>query len=58
MRKAGHNGIVYPSVRHAGGVCLAAFWPGLIQNFQQGETWILKWAGEPTPVITRAAGAV
>jgi hypothetical protein len=39
-------------------VCLAAFWPGLIQNFQQGESWSLKWAGSPTPTITKAANAV
>jgi RES domain len=58
IRKSGHNGLVYPSVRHANGVCLAAFWPGLIQNFQQGESWILKWAGSPTPTIMRAANAV
>jgi RES domain-containing protein len=54
IRTQGHNGIVYPSVRHHGGECLAVFWPGLIQNFQQGATWILKWAGDPTPTITRA----
>ena len=57
IRKGGHNGIVYPSARHANGVCLAAFWPGLIQNFRQGESWILKWAGSPTPTITKAANA-
>jgi RES domain-containing protein len=54
VRVEGHNGIVYPSVRHRGGVCLAVFWPGLIQNFQQGASWILKWAGDPTPAITKA----
>ena len=49
LRAAGANGIVYPSVRHTGGTCLVAFWPGLIQNFQFGETWTLRWAGDPTP---------
>jgi hypothetical protein len=38
-------------------VCLAAFWPGLTQNFQQGESRILKWAGSLTPTITKAANA-
>jgi RES domain-containing protein len=57
LRGAGLNGIVYPSVRHKGGTCIAAFWPGLIHNFQQGETWILKWAGIPTPTITKASDA-
>jgi RES domain-containing protein len=54
VRTQGCNGIVYPSVRHRGGECLAVFWPGLIRNFQQGATWILTWAGNPTPTITRA----
>jgi len=26
-------------------------------NFQQGESWIRKWAGSPTPTITKAAHA-
>jgi len=52
-RMQGCNGIVYPSVRRAGGTCLAVFWPGLIQNFRQGATWILKWSGAPEPTITR-----
>jgi RES domain-containing protein len=54
VRTQGRNGIVYPSVRHRGGECLAVFWPGLIRNFQQGATWILKWAGDPKPAITKA----
>jgi hypothetical protein len=33
----------YPSARHANGVCLAAFLQCLIQPFQWGESWILKW---------------
>lgn len=52
-RQAGLNGIVYPSVRSPGGTCLAAFWPGLLQNFQQGQIWTLKWEGSPTPQITK-----
>jgi hypothetical protein len=55
VRTAGQNGIVYPSVRHHGGTCVAAFWPGLIQNFQIGETWIFKWEGDPVPTITEAS---
>ncbi|WP_247548076.1 RES family NAD+ phosphorylase [Bradyrhizobium sp. 177] len=54
VRAAGQNGIVYPSVRHEGGTCVAAFWPGLIQNFQIGETWMFKWTGDPVPTIERA----
>lgn len=28
--KVGSNGISYPSVRHAGGRCIAAFWPNVV----------------------------
>ena len=33
---AGSAGIVYPSVRHTGGTCLACFRPPLVQNVQVG----------------------
>jgi RES domain-containing protein len=47
----GHNGIVYPSVRHAGGTCLVALWPHAVQSVAQGGIWRLAWSGEPQPVI-------
>ncbi|WP_065754400.1 RES family NAD+ phosphorylase [Bradyrhizobium paxllaeri] len=47
------NGIIYPSVRHAGGTCLACFRPDLVQNLRQGGIWRLEWQGAPQPVITR-----
>ena len=53
VRESGHNGIVYPSVRHDGGTCLVAFWPGLVRNFIPGDTWIFKWAGSPEPSISK-----
>ena len=53
LREGGRNSVVYPSVRHSGGTCLVAFWPHLVQNFQQGDTWKLTWAGSSTPSITR-----
>jgi hypothetical protein len=33
------------------------FLAGPDSNFQQGESWILKWAGSPTPTITKVANA-
>jgi RES domain-containing protein len=33
----GSAGVVYPSVRHAGGTCLACFRPALVTNVRQGE---------------------
>ena len=46
------NGVLYPSVRHAKGRCLASFRPHIVQNIRQGATWVFKWSGEPTPTIT------
>lgn len=44
-------GLVYPSVRNAGGTCLAAFYPDLVQNLRQGGIWRLEWQGSPVPEI-------
>ena len=53
----GGNGVMFPSARYAGGRCLAAFRPFLIQNIRQGATWQFEWAGNPTPNITAAEAA-
>lgn len=44
-REQGHNGIIYPSVRHAGGTCIAALWPNVVQSVAQGAVIRLTWAG-------------
>ena len=36
----GSAGVVYPSVRHHGGVCIACFRPPLVQNVREGTTVI------------------
>lgn len=46
-RGDGHNGIIYPSVRHAGGTCIAALWPNVVQSVAQGAMYRLTWSGEP-----------
>ncbi len=53
---AGHNGIVYPSVRHPGGTCLVALWPHAVQSPAQGAVWRLSWSGRPDPRIEKVAG--
>jgi hypothetical protein len=45
LRKAGSNGIVYPSVRHAKGECIGAFWPNVISMPVEGKRIALKWDG-------------
>lgn len=51
----GGNGLIYPSVRYAGGACLAVFRPSVIQNVRQGQTILFDWNGSPTPQVTAAA---
>ena len=41
--KKGGQGIVYPSVRRSGGVCLAVFDPEAIQNVRLGARWKIIW---------------
>jgi len=33
---AGSAGVVYPSVRHSGGTCIACFRPALVNNVRKG----------------------
>ena len=44
-RAAGHNGIIYPSVRHEGGTCIAGLWPNVVQSVVQGDMVRLTWSG-------------
>jgi RES domain-containing protein len=50
-RRTGLNGIVYPSVRHPGGTCLAILRPAAVQSVRQGDVWRLTWKGRPEPVM-------
>lgn len=41
---AGSAGVVYPSVRHAGGTCIACFRPALVNNVRKGAEITLTFA--------------
>ena len=45
-------GVVYPSVRHAGGTCAACFRPALVTNVRRGKTYRFTWSGSAAPAIT------
>ena len=49
---AGSLGIIYPSVRRAGGTCIACFRPALVMNVRRAKTYRFRWTGTPSPVIT------
>lgn len=48
---AGSLGVVYPSVRQAGGTCIACFRPALVTNVRRGCTVRYRWSGTPTPTV-------
>jgi RES domain-containing protein len=52
VRAKGANGIVYPSVRHAGGTCLVALWPSAVQSVAQGRVLRLQWKGGREPEVS------
>jgi hypothetical protein len=51
VRAAALNGIIYPSVRHEGGTCIAALRPAAVQSVRQGAVYRMIWRGSPTPVV-------
>ncbi len=48
----GATGVVYPSVRHPGGTCIACFRPALVGNVRRGRTYRFQWHGTAHPTIT------
>lgn len=56
LRREGHRGLIYPSVRHEGGRCFVAFDPGIIQNVRPGASWELVWNGTPEFTIEGIGG--
>jgi len=51
LLEAGSLGIIYPSVRHAGGTNLACFRPALVGNVRRGQVYELSWSGTPQPKV-------
>lgn len=53
LLEEGSMGIIYPSVRHAGGTNLVCFRPALVGNVRRGLSWRLTWSGSRVPRVTR-----
>jgi hypothetical protein len=49
----GSLGVVYPSVRRAGGTCLACFRPALVGRVRKAHRWRMTWRGGGPPAIAR-----
>lgn len=52
LLNSGSSGIVYPSVRHSGGTCIACFRPALVSNVRKDRRYSFTWSGHPVPKIT------
>jgi hypothetical protein len=53
LLEAGSNGIVYRSVRHPGGECVACFRPRLVRHVRIGGHYEYRWEGRPEPVVRK-----
>jgi hypothetical protein len=53
MLEDGSNGLVYDSVRHAGGECLACFRPRLVTRPRVVAHYEYRWDGTPTPRVRK-----
>lgn len=49
----GSNGVIYRSVRRAGGQCIACFRPVVVSNVRAGAHFEYRWAGTREPTIRR-----
>jgi hypothetical protein len=52
---AGSNGVVYDSVRHPGGTCIACFRPRLVSRVRVAAHYEYAWNGTTSPAIRRLA---
>jgi hypothetical protein len=57
LLEAGALGVVYPSVRHASGTCLACFRPALVGRVRRTGTWRFTWEGGDGPRIEAESDA-
>jgi hypothetical protein len=52
LRRAGSNGILYRSVRHRGGFCVACFKARLVSRVRPAGCYEYRWEGEREPLVT------
>jgi hypothetical protein len=51
----GSNGVLYNSVRHPGGQCIACFRPKLVKRVRVAAHYEYVWEGKPEPRVRRLA---
>jgi hypothetical protein len=53
LLESGSNGVVYRSVRHRGGECIACFRPRLVTSVRVGGYYEFRWEGRQEPVVRK-----
>lgn len=53
--RSGSDGVVYRSVRHLGGTCVACFRPKLVIGVRVGHHFESHWSRDASPTIRRLA---
>ena len=53
LLEQGSNGLLYRSVRHAGGECIACFRPALVLNVRASHHYEYRWKGGATAVMRK-----
>lgn len=53
VRRSGRDGIVYHSVRHAGGTCVAVFQPAAVLGVRRSTAYEYRWVGSSDPIVER-----
>ena len=53
LRAGGSNGVLYRSVRHEGGECIACFRSLLVTNVRQAAHFEYHWSGTRVPTIAQ-----
>jgi RES domain len=53
LLSSGSHGLVYRSVRHPGGECVACFRPRLVKNVRIGGHYEYQWEGSPRPAVRK-----
>lgn len=51
--RAGSDGVVYRSVRHSGGTCVACFRPRLVTGVRVGHHFEYHWSRGASPIVRR-----
>ncbi|MGI9523177.1 MAG: RES family NAD+ phosphorylase [Hyphomicrobiaceae bacterium] len=56
QKSANQDGIVYPSLRHSGGECIAVFYPDVVTPPKQSDHFRYHWNGDQVDFVQQISG--